>query len=168
QREALVRSYTNYQTDPPVSLDPLADYLAKRPNEPVQVLLAAVDVFTASGDAIAPKATALVLNLLNRPDEPTRISAIVAIESARISLAATKPGAKLIAERFIAKKLPRDFFPQVNEAINKFADDPAFAKLRADVLRGGLLLSLEPSQVDKIRAEVNKKGNAQKGKELYL
>jgi quinoprotein glucose dehydrogenase len=257
QREALVRSYTNYQTDPPISLDPLADYLAKRPNEPVQVLLAAVDVFTASGDAIAPKATALVLNLLNRPDEPTRISAIIAIESARISsaapkliefitdtnrtqvervaavkalrvlgakpaiepiktvltgqhpavlkaealrtlaalditaaraaaekaldqpdptllgeavavLAATKPGTKLIAERFIAKKLPRDFFPQVNDALNKFADDPVFAKLRADVLRGGLLLSLEPSQVDKIRAEVSKKGNPVKGKELYL
>ncbi|MBN9122837.1 MAG: HEAT repeat domain-containing protein [Planctomycetes bacterium] len=257
QREALVRSYTNYQTDPPISLDPLADYLAKRPNEPVNVLLAAVDVFTASGDAIAPKATALVLNLLNRPDEPTRISAILAIESARMKdaapkliefitdanrtqvervaavkalrvlgekraaepiktvlsgqhpaalkaealrtlaaldigaaraesekaldqadptllaeavavLGATKSGTKLIAERFIAKKLPRDFFPQVNEALNKFADDPAFAKLRADVLRGGLLLSLEPSQVDKIRAEVSKKGNAQKGKELYL
>jgi putative membrane-bound dehydrogenase-like protein len=257
QREALVRSYTNYETDPPISLDPLADYLAKRPNEPVNVLLAAVDVFTASGDAIAPKATALVLNLLNRPEEPTRISAILAIESARIKdaapkliefitdtnrtqvervaavkalrvladkravdpiktvmagqhpavlkaealrtlltldlsaarveaekaldqadpsllseavavLGATKPGAKLIAERFIAKKLPRDFFPQVNEALNKFADDPALAKLRADVLRGGLLLSLEPSQVDKIRTEVNKKGNAQRGKELYL
>ncbi len=257
EREALVRSYTNYQTDPPISLDPLADYLAKRPDESVNVLLAAVDVFAASGDAVAPKATALVLNLLNRPDEPTRISAIIAIESARIAaaaprliefitdtkrtqvervaavkalrvlgakqaiepiktlldgphpsvlkaealrtlaaldiasarataekaldqpdraflaeavavLAATKPGAKLIAERYVAKKLPRDFFPQVNEAINKFADDPAFAKLRAEVLRGGLLLSLEPSQVDKIRAEVAAKGNPVRGKELYL
>ena len=257
QREALVRSYTNYELDPPISLDPLADYLAKRPNEPGNVLLAAVDVFTASGDAVAPKAATLILNLLNRPDEPTRISAILAIESGRIGaaapklmefitdarrtqvervaamkalrvlgakqavepiktvlsgqhpavlkaealrtlaalditaaraaaekaldqvdptllaeavavLAATKAGAKLIAEKFIAKKLPRDFFPQVNEALNKFADDPALAKLRADVLRGGLLLSLEPSQVDKIRAEVSKKGNPQKGKELYL
>jgi quinoprotein glucose dehydrogenase len=56
----------------------------------------------------------------------------------------------------------------VNEALNKFPDDPALAKLRADVLRGGLLLSLEPSQVDKIRAEVAKKGNPQRGKELYL
>jgi putative membrane-bound dehydrogenase-like protein len=257
QREALIRSYTNYLTDPPISLDPLADFLAKRPNEPVSVLLAAVDVFTASGDAVAPRATQLVLSLLNRPDEPTRISAIIAIESARMTaaaptliafvadpkrtqvervaavkalrvlgdkaavdplkkvlagqhpavlkaealrtlaaldigtaraeaekaldqadpaflteavavLAATKPGTKLIAERFIAKKLPRDFFPQVNEALNKFPDDPALAKLRADVLRGGLLLSLEPSQVDKIREEVSKKGNPQKGKELYL
>ncbi len=257
QREALIRSYTNYQTDPPISLEPLAEYLTKRPNEPVQVLLAAVDTFTASGDALAPKATQLVLNLLNRPDESTRISAIIAIESARLGaaapkltefitdpartqvervaavkalrvlgaksavepiktvlagqhpaalkaevlrtlaaldvgtaraaaetlldqpdpqllaeavavLTATKNGAKLIGERYRAKKLPRDFFPQVNEALNKFADDPALASLRADVLRGGLLLSLEPSQVDRIRTEVSKKGNAQRGKELYL
>jgi putative membrane-bound dehydrogenase-like protein len=257
QREALVRSYTNYETDPPVSLDPLAEYITKRPNEPVGVLLAAVDVFTANGDAIAPKATALVLNLLDRPDEPTRISAILAIEAARLKdaaprliefitdanrtqvervaavralrvladrravepiktvmaglhpaalkaealrtlasldgpaaraeaekaldqpdpallseavavLAATRPGTKLIAERFVAKKLPRDFFPQVNEALTKFGDDPALVQLRADVLRGGLLLSLEPGQVDKIRSEVSNKGNPQKGKELYL
>src|SRR5262245_26748490 len=257
QREDLVRSYTNYQSDPPLSLDPLADYLARRPNEPVSVLQAAVEVFAASGEANSPKATQLVLDLLNRPDEPTRISAIVAIESARLSaaapkliefigdkertqvervaavkalrvlgdkravdpikslfsgehpaalkaealrtlaaldiasartaaeklldqpdrtllteavavLATTKPGAKLIAERFLAKKLPRDFFPQVNEALNKFAEDPAFAKLRADVLRGGLLLSLEPGQIDKIRNQVITKGDAKKGKELYL
>lgn len=257
QREALVRSYTNYQTDPPISLDPLATYLAKRPNEPVNVLLAAVDVFTSSGSDVAPKATQLVTGLLSRPDESTRISAILAIEAGRLSaaspkliefitdtnrtqvervaamkalrvlndkaavkaiqtvmggqhpaalkaeglrtlgalditaaraaaekaldqvdpallteavavLAATKPGTKLLAERFIAKKLPRDYFAQVNDALNKFTDDPAFVKLRADVLRGGLLLSLEPSQVDKIRAEVSKKGNPLKGKELYL
>lgn len=257
QREALVRSYTNYQTDPPIALDPLADYLAKRPNENLNVVLAAVDVFSASGAEVSPKATQLVQNLLSRPDEPTRIAAIIAIENGRVAsaaptligfigdanrtqvervaavkairvlndkravdplkalfagqhpaalkaealralaaldiasartaaekaldqadpallteavavLAATKPGTKLIAERYLAKKLPRDFFPQVNDALNKFPDDAALAKLRADVLRGGLLLSLEPSQVDKIRAEVSKKGNASKGKELYL
>lgn len=257
QREALVRSYTNYLLDSPVSLDPLADFLAKRPDEPVAVLLAAVDVFTASGDALAPRAGRLVLDLLARPDEMTRLSAILAVEAARIKaaapkliefvgdsnrtqvervaavkalrvlgdrnavgplqallaakhpavvkaealrtlaalditaaraaaeplldqadptllaeavavLSATKPGAKLIAERFLAKKLPRDFFPQVNDALNKFADDPAFAKLRADVIRGGLLLSLEPGQIEQIRTLVNTKGDPKKGKELYL
>ncbi len=257
QREALVRSYTNYHLDPPLSLDPLAEYLANRPNEPVNVLFAAVDVFSASGDALAPKAAQLVLSLLASPEEMTRLTAIVAIESARIKgaspkliefvvdsnhtqveriaavkalrvlgdkaavapikallsgqhpavvkaeglrtltaldiiaaraaaeplldqadptllaeavavLSATKPGAKLIGERFVAKKLPREFFAQVNDALNKFADDPALTKLRADVLRGGLLLSLEPGQVDKIRVLVNTKGDAKKGKELYL
>lgn len=278
QREALVRSYTNYQTDPPISLNPLADYLAKRPNEPANIILAAVDVFAASGEGLSPKAVQLVLNLLSRPDEMTRLSAILAVESARIQpaapklieflndsgrtqvervaaakalrvlgdrgaiepvkailkgqnpallkaealrtlaafdvaaarkeaeplldqadpallaeavavLSATKAGAKLIAERYVAKKLPREFFPQVNEALSKFPDettfalgglngllprlkktvaDPALAKLRTDVLRGGLLLSLEPGQVDKIRTLVNTKGDAKKGKELYL
>ncbi|MCS6863805.1 MAG: HEAT repeat domain-containing protein [Gemmataceae bacterium] len=257
QREQLVRSYTNYQTDPPISLEPLANYLAKRPNEPVSVLLAAVDVFAASGATLAPSAVRILLDLLQRPEEATRIAALIAIEELRISeaspqvleiiedtkrtqvervaaakalralgekkaiepiktilvgghpavlkaellrtlatldvvaaraaaekaldqpdptflaeavavLAATKPGARLIAERFLANRLPPEFFPQVNEALNKFADDPAFAKLRTDVLRGRLLLSLEPSQVDKIRTEVVQKGNPSRGKELYL
>lgn len=257
QREALVRSYTSYQTDPPVSLDPLADYLARRPNEHLNVVLAAVEVFTAGGADVSPKGAQLVQTLLARPDEPTRIAAIIAVETGRIAsaaplltefvtdpartqvervaavkalrvlndrraveplkalfagphpaalkaealralaaldsaaarataekaldqpdpallaeavavLTATKPGARLVAERYVAKKLPRDFFPQVNDALTKFPDDAALAKLRADVLRGGLLLSLEPSQVDKIRAEVSKKGNPAKGKELYL
>ncbi len=257
QREQLIRSYTNYQTDPPISLEPLANYLAQRPNEPLSVLLAAVDVFAASGEALAPQAVRIILDLLQRPDEATRIAALIAVEELRLKeaspqviefigdtkktqvervaaakalrvlgdkkaiepiktiltgphpavlkaellrtlttldgaaaraaaekalaqpdptflaeavavLATTKPGARLIAERFLANKLPPEFFPQVNEALNKFADDPAFAKLRADVLRGRLLLSLEPSQVDKIRTEVNAKGNPSRGRELYL
>ncbi|MDY3551491.1 HEAT repeat domain-containing protein [Gemmata sp. JC717] len=279
QREALVLSYTNYQTDPPISLAPLADYLARRPNEPASVVLAAVEVFGASGEALSPRAVQLVLNLLGRPDEMTRLSAIVAVETARIQpaapklieflgdttrtqlergaavralrvlgdrravepvkallkgqhpallkaealrtlaafdaaaarkeaeplldqadptllteavavLSATRAGTKLIAERYAAKKLPREFFPQVNDALGKFPDetvpavvgfdhlffprmgravaDPALAKLRTDVLRGGLLLSLEPGQVDKIRALVSAKGDPKKGKELYL
>ena len=46
--------------------------------------------------------------------------------------------------------------------------DAAIAKLQAEVLKGGLLLSLQPGQVDKIRKLVDTKGNAQRGKELYL
>ena len=58
----------------------------------------------------------------------------------------------------MAKKLPRDFFPQVTEALKKFGDDPAIVKLRAEVLRGGLLLSLEPGQIEKIRKLVADEG----------
>ncbi len=257
QREALIRSYTNYQFDPPLSLAPLADYLARRPNEPIEIIKAAIEVFSAFGGENALRATDLVLGLLARPDEETRLTAIEAIESARLStavdklleivsdsarseaervaalralrvlgekravpavqtilaqqhpatvkaaalrtlaaleiasaraaaerlldqpdpnllneavlvLATTKPGAKLIGERYMAKKLPRDFFPQVTEALKKFGDDPAIQKLQAEVLRGGLLLSLEPSQVDKIRRLVVEKGDPRKGRELYL
>jgi quinoprotein glucose dehydrogenase len=256
QREALIRSFTNYQFDPPLSLDPLADFLARRPNEPASVVQAAVEVFAANGQN-NPKAVSFVLGLLAKPDEATRLVAIKAIEETRMSaasqnlaqalatenrseaervailkalrvlgdksvvanlqalltgdnpatvkaealrslagldiaaargtaeklldqsdekllseavivLASTKPGAKLIAERFVAKKLPRDFFPQVTDALKKFGDDPVMAKLQAEVLRGGLLLSLEPGQIDKVRKLVSEKGDPKKGRELYL
>jgi quinoprotein glucose dehydrogenase len=256
QRESLVRSYTNYEFDPPISLDPLAEFLARRPNEPIEVVRAAVEVFAAGGQN-NPKAAAFVLGLLGKSDDAVRLVAIKAIEDTRLTvaapqlieilgdatkpqeertavlkalrvlndkravapiqtflagkhpatlkaealrtlaaldvtparaaaellldqpdptllneavivLAATKPGAKLIGERFVAKKLPRDFFPQVTEALKKFAEDPVIAKLQSEVLRGALLLSLEPSQVEKIRKQVAEKGDAKKGRELYL
>jgi putative heme-binding domain-containing protein len=257
QREALVRSYTNYQFDPPLSLEPLAEYLARRPNEPAGVVAAAVEVFAASGGLTAPKATQLVIGLLAKSDSDVRLTAIKAVEEARLSAAApallglladsTKPqaersavvkalrvmndrralpaiqkilagqepallkaealrtlaaldatagraaaeklldqpdptligeavaalgtskaGAKLIGERFVAKKLPREFFLPVTDALKKFADDPAIAKLNAEVMRGGLLLSMEPGQIEKIRTLVATKGDAKKGKALYL
>ncbi|MCE9562417.1 MAG: HEAT repeat domain-containing protein [Planctomycetes bacterium] len=255
QRESLIRSFTNYQFDPPISLDPLADFLTRRPNEPASVVQAAVEVFAANGQN-NPKAVAFVLALLTKPDEATRLVAIKAIEDTRMAsaapgllellgdekksemeriaavkalrvlgdkravdpikalltgehpstvkaealrslaaldinvarataeklldqpdptllneavivLATTKPGAKLIAERFIAKKLPRDFFPQVTEALKKFNEDPVIVKLQTEVLRGGLLLSLEPGQIEKVRKLVEK-GDAKKGRDLYL
>ena len=259
QREALVSSYNNYQVDPPISLDPLANYLALHPDESPAVIGAAVEVFAASPTGLdSPKATAIVLGLLARPDADVRLAAIKAVESARLTaaapkllamladparpiaertiivkalrvmaakaavapvqailtsneptplriealrtlvaldvvagraaaeklleqpdaallaeavvlLGATKPGATLLAERYIAKKLPRDAFPQVIAALQLHAaNDPAIAKLQSEVLKGGLLLSLQPGQAEKIKALVETKGDAKKGKELYL
>jgi putative membrane-bound dehydrogenase-like protein len=257
QREALVRSYTNYQADPPMSLEPLVAYLARRPNESLEVVRAAVEVFAVSGAENAKRATDIVLGLLDHPEDDARYTAIKAIEDMRLAtaapklidiladstkreseraaavkalrvladkkavepiktllagknpatlkvealrslaaldvaaaraasetlldqpdpvllgeavaiLATTKPGAKLIGERFVARKLPRDFFPQVTEALKRFNEDPAVAKLQAEVLRGGLLLSLEPGQIEKVRKLVEEKGDPKKGRELYL
>lgn len=259
QREALILSYSNYQLDPPASLDPLVDFLVRHPDEPAGVVAAVVDVFAASGDGLASaKATQLVLGLLSRPDSEVRLAALRAVEASRLKSAApklldmladkarpateriavvkalrvmnerravlpvtellrgehpatlkvealrtlasldasaaraaaaplldqpdpallaeatavlgtSKDGAKLIGERFLAKKLPRDLFPQVTDALKKFAaDDAAVAKLQADVLRGGLLLSLEPGQIEKVRQLVATQGSAKRGKELFL
>ena len=257
QREALVRSYTNYQFDPPISLDPLVTFLARRPNESLDVVRAAVEVFAVSGEANARKAHDLILGLLSNPDDDARFVAIKAIEDMRLSaaapqlvtilgdsakreseraaavralrvlgdkravapiqamlngqhpatlksvalqalaalditaaraaaeklldqpdptllseavtvLAATKPGAKLIGERFVAKRLPRDFLPQVTEALKKFGEDPAIAKLQTEALRGALLVSLEPGQIEKVRKLVSDKGDAKRGRDLYL
>jgi putative membrane-bound dehydrogenase-like protein len=257
QRESLVRSYANYQFDPPLSLDPLIAYLDRRPNESLDVIRAALEVFAVSGPENAKKAAGIVFGLLESADDDARYAAIKAAEDLRLAaaapkliailgdaskreseraavvralrvlndrravepiqklltgrnpatlklealrslasldagaartaaeklleqpdtallgeavavLAATKPGARLIGERFAAKKLPRDLFPQVTEALKRFADDPAITKLQAEVLRGGLLLSLEPGQIEKVRRQVAEKGNAGKGRELYL
>jgi len=257
QREALVRSYANFQFDPPMSLDPIIAYLNRRPNESLDVILAALEVFAVSGPENAKKATPIVFGLLESPEDDARYAAIKAVEDMRLAvaapklieivadpdkreseraavlralrvlgdrravepikallsgkaastlklealrslasldavaartsaekllgqpdsallgeavavLAATKPGAKLIAERFIAKKLPRDFFPQVAEALKRYGEDPSFSKLQAEVLRGGLLLSLEPGQIEKVRKQVAEKGDPRRGRELYL
>jgi quinoprotein glucose dehydrogenase len=257
QREALVRSYANYQFDPPLSLEPLADYLARRPNEPAGVVAAAVEVFAASGGLNSPKATQLVIGLLSKPESEIRMTAIKAVEDARLVTASptllalladsakpqaervailkalrviptlltagavqkiltgqepatlkaealrtlasidataarkaaepfldqpdptligeaiavlgtSKAGAKLLGERFLAKKLPREFFLPVTEALKKFPDDAVLAKLNSEVMRGGLLLSMEPGQMEKVRALVATKGDAKRGKALYF
>ncbi|HXD85706.1 MAG TPA: HEAT repeat domain-containing protein, partial [Urbifossiella sp.] len=258
QREALVASYNNYQFEPPISLDPLASYLALHPDESPGVVGAAVEVFAASPTGLdSPKASQIVLGLLSRPDADVRMAAIRAVEAARLNaaapkllelladashsaaeravlikalrvlnekravkpiqailasndpvslrlealrtlaaldiaaaraaaekllgqpeaalvseavvlLGATKNGAKLLADKYIAKSLPRELFPQVIAALQLHPGDAAIAKLQAEVLKGGLLLSLQPGQVDKIRGLVQTKGNAQRGKELYL
>jgi putative membrane-bound dehydrogenase-like protein len=256
QREALVRSYENYQLDPPLSLEPLADYLLRRPDEKPAVVLAAVEVVSAGGYTTDPKVARLALTLLERKETEVRQAVIkmveemrliaagsalleiiadadrpsperaAAVKAARVMndpkaaaavrallagpappalktealrtlgelapdaartaaegllaaadpgllkeavavLGTTKPGAKLVGERYLAHQLPRDLFPQVTEALRKFAGDPALDKLRADVMKGGLLVSLEPSQILKTKFLVAR-GDPKKGKELYL
>ncbi|HYH66936.1 MAG TPA: PVC-type heme-binding CxxCH protein, partial [Urbifossiella sp.] len=257
QREALVRSYTNYQLDPPVSLDPLADYFRRREELP-PVVAAAAEVFAASDGNLSAKGRDFVAGLLDHAAPTVRTAAVNAVEATRlvtaapkliealaqadrapaervalvkalrvlgskdavvpmtniltganppalklealrtlaaldakaaqfvaepmldqldptlqteavILLGATKAGAKLVGERYLAKRLPRELFPQVSDALRRFtADDPVIAKLQADVLRGGLLLSLEPAQVERIRALVATRGSAARGRELFL
>ncbi|MBX9622707.1 MAG: HEAT repeat domain-containing protein [Gemmataceae bacterium] len=91
QREALVASYNNYQLDPPVSLDPLADFLMNRPAEPASVVAAGIEAFAAADAGLqSPKATSLVLTMLGRPDPAVRLAAIRAVEATRLSAAATR------------------------------------------------------------------------------
>ena len=257
QREALVRSFANYQFDPPISLEPLADYLAKKPSEPAAVVQAALEVFGASGGLTSPKAAQLVVSLLGRPDPQVRLTALKAVAEMRLTAAVptllkmladtaapqaertavvtalrvmngrravapigailvgehpaalkaealralatldeptaraaaeklldqpdptllaeavvvtgrTKAGAKKVGELYLTKKLPRDLFPQVTEALRAFTGDTALDKLRADVMKGGLLVSLEPGQIEKIRRTVADKGDARRGRDLYL
>ena len=90
QREALVRSYTNYQADPPMPLDALVAYLARRPDEPLEIVRAALEVFAASGEANAKKASPLVFGMLDKPDDDVRYVAIKAVEDMRLAAAAPR------------------------------------------------------------------------------
>jgi quinoprotein glucose dehydrogenase len=258
QKAAVIRSYLNYQFDPPLSFDPLAKFLANRPDEPKQAKIAGLDVLATTGGLGGGKGNEFVLGLMDAPDEDVRLAAYRAIEGGRVLtaatklrtsiadskkslgertallkagqvaggaefipavkdvltsdkepavlkvealrmlsaidaasartfaeqflaqpdpsligesiavLGATKAGARLVGERYLEKKLPRDLYPRVSDVLRKFPTDDAISKLNAEVLRGGLMLSLEPDQVEKIRAKVTTAGDAKRGKVVYL
>jgi putative heme-binding domain-containing protein len=56
----------------------------------------------------------------------------------------------------------------VSDVLRKYPADADIAKLNAEVMRGGLLVSLEPDQVEKMRAKVQKEGDPKKGRAVYL
>ena len=56
----------------------------------------------------------------------------------------------------------------MSEALRKFPADPAAAKLNGDLLKGGLLLRLDPAEAERLRNLVAVKGDPKRGKELYL
>ncbi|QEL16306.1 PVC-type heme-binding CxxCH protein [Limnoglobus roseus] len=107
------------------------------------------------------QATAIAEELLNQ-SEPTLLAEAVAV------LGNSKDGAKLLGEQYVAKKLPAELWPRVSEALRKFASDPAIAKLNSEVKKGGLRLSMSPDDLAKIRETVLVKGDAGRGRELFL
>ncbi len=109
----------------------------------------------------APAARKLAEKFLDQPD-PTLIAEAV------LALGTTEAGAKLVGERFLANKIPRDLFPRVSEVLRKYPKDAALAKLHADVMKGGLALSNHPGEVDAIRKLVQTKGDAKRGRAIYL
>jgi len=57
----------------------------------------------------------------------------------------------------------------VSDALRKhLAADPELGKLLTEVMRGGLLVSLDKAQIDKVQALVKSKGSPVRGRELYL
>jgi putative heme-binding domain-containing protein len=69
----------------------------------------------------------------------------------------------------LESKLPRSLLPLVTESLRRFAkDNPDDAKLLSDVMKGGLLVSTSPQEVIRIAELVKTKGNAKRGRALYL
>lgn len=87
-----------------------------------------------------------------------------------VQVLGTQPaGARKVAELYIASKLPRELLPQVTENLRKhLAKDESLGKLLTEVMKGGLLVSLDKSQIMKIQTLVKTKGSPQRGRDLYL
>ena len=84
-------------------------------------------------------------------------------------LGASPEGAKLVGERFRDKKLPRELLPQVSDALRTHAaKNPELNKLLTEVMKGGLLLSLDKAEIERIEKLVTSRGDAKRGKALYL
>ncbi|HEV3144641.1 MAG TPA: PVC-type heme-binding CxxCH protein [Gemmataceae bacterium] len=94
----------------------------------------------------------------------------MSLQTEAVQVLGTQPsGAKKAAERFLAKKLPRDLLPQVTENLRKhLAKNPELGPILTEVMRGGLLLSLEKEEIEKVQALVKSKGDPIRGRALYL
>jgi quinoprotein glucose dehydrogenase len=84
-------------------------------------------------------------------------------------LGARAEGAREVGRLFLAKKLPREFLPQVSEALRRHAGtDATAAKMLSAVMKTGLLLSNKPEDVVRVRDLVRRQGNPQRGRALFL
>src|SRR5262249_39063830 len=93
-----------------------------------------------------------------------------ALQSEAVQILGTQAdGAKLVGERFVAKQLPPELLAPVTDALRRHADNhPELANLLTEVMKGGLLLSLDKAQVERVQQLVRTRGNPQRGQALYL
>jgi putative membrane-bound dehydrogenase-like protein len=78
-------------------------------------------------------------------------------------------GAALAGRLFLEKRLPRESLPQVADALRThLAGRPELERLLTEVMKGGLLVSLAPAEVERVRKLVAARGSARRGRELYL
>jgi putative heme-binding domain-containing protein len=88
QRAALVRSYSNYLLDPPVTPEPILDYLTSHPDEALAVKLAGVDALSVMGTLKTGKGADWLLGLLEDTDPAARLVVVKAVEESRLAKAA--------------------------------------------------------------------------------
>jgi putative membrane-bound dehydrogenase-like protein len=146
QRANLIRSYTNYLLDPPVSLAPVLDYLSKYPEEALPVRLAGLEVLSAAGALKDAKANSWLLAQLEETDPGMRLAVLKAIEDVRPAKAAPKVAAVLrdaerpAAERTAAAKALRSLgdksaVPVLKEILQIREATADAATLRLEALR---------------------------------
>jgi quinoprotein glucose dehydrogenase len=146
QRAGLVRSYGNYllsaprkvSLDPSIPLKPMLAYLTSHPKEDRTVKEAGVAVlasFALRGDE---QARSWLLSLLAHSDAGLNPKDLPLQRAAVAVLGLDPAGVKIVAERLLAKKLPRELRPEVAAALRKHAPkNPRLARLLGEVERMG-------------------------------
>jgi putative heme-binding domain-containing protein len=153
-RAALIRSYNNFLLDPPVSVQPVFDYLTAHPGEPAAVRRAALEVLSSAGALKDPKASAWLLKQLKDSDPALRLLAIKAVESTRLAQAAAvlarflgdaaRPAAELDAALKALRVLPsRDAVEPLKKVLAGKADGAQARALRREAFR--TLAVLDPA-----------------------
>jgi putative membrane-bound dehydrogenase-like protein len=100
--------------------------------------------------------------LLGSKDRPLLIEAIGVMTQSPV-------GAKEVAALFLANKLPGDLLPQVAEGLRRHASkDAEAAKQLTAVMKSGLIVGTDKTEIERVRNLVSTRGNAERGKALYL
>jgi putative heme-binding domain-containing protein len=151
---ALVR--TLGQLSDRAAFEPLKAFIkAKDPALRIEVLRALSNIDNRPARKIAE-------SLLTDDDVQVQREAVVL-------LGQSVEGARLLGQQFAAKKLPRTLLPEVAEALRHFTKEhPDLNELLSRVVKGGLLVSLEPQELARVSALVRTKGDPIRGRQLYL
>jgi putative membrane-bound dehydrogenase-like protein len=154
RRADLVRSYSNYLLDPPLSLDPVLAYLGVHPDEAIPVRVAGLEVIAAFGRSKNERASIWLLAQLEDADPAIRLATLKAIESARPAAAAPRVLAILrkgknsndetqAALRALASLADRSAIEPIKTLLGDAKEDAA---TRAEALRS--LATLDPAAAE--------------------
>ena len=120
------------------------------------------EALRALSDVDPDAAALLAADALDTADVPLQTQAVIVLSK-------TPAGAKLAGQRFLDKKLSRELLPEVSEGLRRHAPKDAEAgKLLTAVLRAGLLAPGDPASVEQVRQLILTKGDAGRGRTLYL
>jgi quinoprotein glucose dehydrogenase len=120
QRAQLIRSVTNYQLEPPVSLDPIAAFVAGQKKETSDVKMALLNVLATPGVSGGKKCDEWSRSMLTDANEDAAAAAVAAV-------AVTADGAVHAGKLLAQKKLARALRPAVVAALKRHAKKSAEA-----------------------------------------
>jgi quinoprotein glucose dehydrogenase len=120
QRAELIRSVTNYQLDPPVSLDPIAAFVAGQKKETSDVKKTLLTVLATPGVTGGKKCDEWSRSMLTDPNEELAAAAVAAVT---VTAEGAVHAGKLLAE----KKLTKAQRPTVIAALKRHAQKSAEA-----------------------------------------